>query len=47
MENYVIITKQDGMVKYYSDSPCCMFNRFAKYKCRIAEVTFAPVEGGA
>lgn len=28
MENYVIITKQDGMIKYYSDSPCCMFNRF-------------------
>lgn len=28
MENYVIITEQDGMIKYYSDSPCCMFNRF-------------------
>lgn len=28
MENYVTITKQDGMIKYYSDSPCCMSNRF-------------------
>jgi hypothetical protein len=67
MENYVIITKQDGMIKYYTDAPCCVFNRFfecahlfhnlgdakrawnaigtfAKYKCQIVEVTFAPLK---
>lgn len=59
MENYVIITKQDGMIKYYTDAPCCVFNRFfecahlfhnlrdgtfAKYKCQIVEVIFAPLK---
>lgn len=67
MENYVIITKQDGMIKYYTDAPCCVFNRFfecahifhslgdakrawyglgtfAKYRCQIAEVAFAPLK---
>ena len=28
MGNYVIITKQDGMIEYYSDSPAYIFDRF-------------------
>ena len=28
MENYVIVAKQDGMIKYYTDAPCCVLDGF-------------------
>ncbi len=33
MENYVIITKQNGMIKYYTGTSFCVFNRFFECAC--------------